>query len=336
MAEIAFGRRVPLPGIRGQHGAAALNGHPRATEPQYAASSIAKQLMQRRMEKLQAMIAAQEERDKTEVGVMRVLVDATRQRLLDMRKSRDALHVENAELVRCIEELERDTMRRVSALIEKNVRFGLAAETLHCRGTSDRVAAQSSKHDLVSFTSGELLDLETERAALREDIRQLETELAAVTAFEGEAAEAHARKAAQLRVQISAEERAHAEEETSFLAQVEASCRATLEMTARREHEHASRITQTALEMLPPGMKAMALENVQFRRELQIQHDCAEELREAVAALEDEHRELHAKMRQIEREKQLQQPELKGLPSRRETSTKLMETLRALSAHARA
>ena len=122
----------------------------------------------------------QQERDKAELGIIRVLMGASRQRLVAIRRHRDHLRRENARLVEHITTLETQSMQRIADQLQRHARFATSAMALEGRGAAEREEAKT--HAVNSSPARMVADLREELAVIMDEIGAVRSQIASLEA----------------------------------------------------------------------------------------------------------------------------------------------------------
>eukprot|EP00048_Salpingoeca_helianthica_P009675 m.138671 g.138671 ORF g.138671 m.138671 type:complete len:336 (+) comp14925_c1_seq1:71-1078(+) len=327
MSGIAFGRRViPLSSAPEPRLTSTLPPlHVHSDVPQ-AVSNISKQMARRRLEKLEEMRAAQAERDRCEVEILRVLKTSALQRLNETRRRRDELRSENTDLVRDIQAHEARVMDRVAEVLDRNLRRAAAATSVRERAQASLETRQAqAQQELAIAWAGVQAEM-TELARIQEELAAAREEKEALEHEDEDQSKSMARRAAMLRHQIASVQQSQEDAEDTLRSQVRRARDSIMSREASRVQEWTDQLADAVLEAFPSSLKNVVIETSHCRLELARHEEANKELAEAVEELEKECRALR---------KQLQTPPppllARGLPAHAAPSPRAQAMLEQLA-----
>ena len=165
-------------------------------------SGIARQLIQRRHEKMHALAIAHQDRERDECGILRVLINVARTRLDENKKSIAALSLENQDLSAKIELLEGTTMTRVAGLLGKHHKFAVAAAAMRSKGEAEEAVEEMSYDNRMAAMKAETAVLHRACANAQGKIKETTLNITALNSYQGDQAEILARRFLSLRAKV--------------------------------------------------------------------------------------------------------------------------------------
>lgn len=335
MTEVAFGRRVPiLPRIEPKADDPLSRAEVVAPKPTHmvhthATSNLARQIIQRKIEKMEEMLAAQAEREKAEGGVVRILIAAARERLASVIRRRAAFEESSRKLIQDNEALFAASVERSALNGERTTRTILSAAEFHRRGLAEAQRLSAENSEEAAHQQSILAALRAEAAALQAESTRLRAEVESLRA-QG-STDSLQQHVMLLRGKVAAAKETHRQALEGLEEQVARVHQNSSSLQRRRQTLHGAQLATTVMAAMSPVVKAWAVENVRLRKELDMQHMATGDLQDSVACLEETNRGLCAQLDKAMREQAERVPEIKGLPSRRLCTQAMLDSIRELS-----
>eukprot|EP00052_Salpingoeca_macrocollata_P006597 m.54593 g.54593 ORF g.54593 m.54593 type:complete len:326 (-) comp15531_c0_seq2:98-1075(-) len=268
-----------------------------------AISTVAKQQSKKLEQERQSVLAVQAAREERECGVLQVMIESTRQRLAALRLRRDEICHQNMQLHGTIHQGDSGAGQAVHSLVARYAKCQQSAQVLQAREGAEQHSQAHNMQQTLQQLEQQVAQVRRQAQAASHLVRLRQRELSDLRYHDSRGQYELEQQLVQLRARRAEQQAAHAQELQELQTETAALGSAMLQHSHSEREAIHSRATETALRLMDPTVRRQAIENIQLREDVKIKMEETEELRDRVASLEEQVRNLRQQYQQMSRSK---------------------------------